>query len=171
MYKIFFVHKIDLSKSKNKGFTLIEMMVVVAIIAILALIAMPNNYNRTVQLQVVESLDLIEDYKGYVERTYLLTGAFPINNKAAEMPNASEIKGNFLAALHLEDGVLNLEFGQKMNDQHHGKILSVRPVYVNSDSITPISWVCGSDPIPKGMIASSKNSTTLESEFLPLRCR
>lgn len=155
----------------DRGFTLIEMMVVVAIIAILALITMPNNYNRTVQLQVVESIELIEMYKGYIERTYMLTGSFPEDNEAAGAPDANQIKGNFLAELHIENGVINLEFGQKMHDQHHGKILSVRPVYVESDSLTPISWICGSDEIPDGMLAAGNDSTTLESEFLPIRCR
>lgn len=153
------------------GFTLIEMLVVIAIIAILALIAMPNNYHRTVQLQVVESLDLIEDYKKYVEASYALSGVFPENNKAAGLPEPEEIKGNFLAALHVSNGVLNLEFGQKMNKQHHEKILSVRPIYVDSEALSPISWVCGFDPIPDGMEASAKNVTDLEIEFLPMRCR
>ena len=162
---------ITVSKRTNKGFTLIEMMVVVAVIAILALIAMPNNYNRTVQLQVVESLELVEMYKGYVERTYLLTGSFPEDNEAAGAPLADQIKGNFLAALHIENGVINLEFGQKMHDQHHGKILSLRPVYVDIDTPTPVSWICGSDDIPEGMLAADRDGTTLELEFLPLRCR
>lgn len=162
---------ITTSKQTAKGFTLIEMMVVVAVIAILALIAMPNNYNRTVQLQVIESLELIEMYKGYVERTYMLTGSFPENNEAAGAPQADQIKGNFLAALHIDNGVINLEFGQKMHDQHHGKILSLRPVYVDVETPTPISWVCGSDEIPEGMLAADRNGTTLESNYLPLRCQ
>ena len=166
-----FYRRISTLKSAGKGFTLIEMMVVVAIIAILALVAMPNNYNRTIQLQVVESIDLVELYKGYVERTYLLTGSFPEDNEAAGAPEAHQIKGNFLAAMRIENGVINLEFGQKMQEKHHGKVLSLRPVYVATDSLAPISWVCGSDEIPNEMLAAGKDRTTLELEFLPIRCR
>lgn len=140
-------------------------------IAILAMIAMPTNSNRTVQLQVVESLELIEKYKENIEKAYLISGSFPTDNDAAGMPEPEEIKGNFLAALHVSDGILNLEFGQKMNEKHHGKILSVRPVYVDSESTSPISWICGFDPVPDGMLASAKNKTTLEIELLPIRCR
>lgn len=159
------------SRTPQQGFTLIEMMIVIAIIAILALIALPNTSHRNVQLQVVESLELIDIYKGHVERTYMLTGSFPTDNEAAGMPRPDEIKGNFLDSLHLDNGVLTLEFGQKMNAQHHGKLLSVRPVYVDSESITPLSWICGSDEIPDGMVAADRDKTTLPLEFLPLRCR
>lgn len=163
--------QIQIVQRSCRAFTLIEMLVVIAVIAILAMLAMPNNYNRTVQLQVVESLDLVEGYKEYIEQDYALTGLFPEDNYAAGMPAADEIKGNFLAALHVSNGVLNLEFGQKMNDRHHGKTLSIRPVYVDSETRSPLSWVCGSDPIPDGMLASGNDATDLELEFLPLRCR
>lgn len=161
----------QLIELKQSAFTLIEMLVVLAIIAILATIAIPNNSNRTVQLQVVESIDIAENYKANIEQIYMLTGAFPSNNDDAGLPNSDEIRGNYLAGLRVQNGVLNLEFGQKMSEQHHGKVLSIRPVFVDSEAITPISWICGSDTIPEGMLAADENSTTLEEQFLPIRCR
>ena len=64
--------RMNVASVLRRGFTLIEMLIVLAIIAILALIALPNNYHRTVQKQVVESVELVEGYKANIEQFYML---------------------------------------------------------------------------------------------------
>lgn len=160
-----------ITSKKQSAFSLIEMMVVIAIISILALVAMPTNSNRVVQTQIVESLELIEDYKQNVENSFALNGKFPADNDAAGMPEAKNIKGNYLSALRVKDGVLNLELGQKMNKIHQGKTVSVRPVYMEEDLTVPVSWVCAGDEVPEGMKAAGKNETDIDEQYLPIRCR
>lgn len=159
------------TKALQTGFSLIEMMVVIAIISIIALMAMPNTSNRVVQTQVVESIELVEDYKEFVEKSFLLNGEFPLDNEAAGMPNAVHIRGNYLSALHVKNGVLNLELGQKMREIHRGKIVSIRPVYVAEDLTVRPSWVCAGDEIPDGMQAAGADETNIEVKYLPIRCR
>jgi len=115
--------------------------------------------------------NLIKPYQEKIEASYFIQGKLPTENRDIDMPKPEEIRGNYLASAQLKDGAIHLTFGQKMADQHHGEILTVRPVFVESKQATPLSWVCGNDSIPEGMKAATPDKTTLDEKFLPLRCR
>lgn len=154
------------------GFSLLELMVVVAIIAIIATLAMPSNIGRITQKRMVETIELVEPYKAFIAASYLSnSGNFPADNAAAGMPDANKIKGNYLRKLEVRDGVMHLTLGQKLPDSLHNKILSIRPVFVKDEPMTPISWICGHADVPAGMHAAGTNLTDLDNTFLPGRCR
>ncbi|HCS28325.1 MAG TPA: prepilin-type cleavage/methylation domain-containing protein [Spongiibacteraceae bacterium] len=153
------------------GFTLLEMLVVLAIIAILATLVMPSNANRHLQQQVLESVELIERYKGNLEAFYSATGAFPADNEAANMPEPDKIIGSYVQRVDVENGAMHLQFGKKFPESLSGKRLSLRPMIVEGSPNSPVSWVCGFDAVPEGMAATVENQTDLELRFLPLRCR
>lgn len=157
--------------NKAAGFTLIEMMVVLAVIAILATLMMPSNTNRHLQQQVLESVELVERYKNNLEAYYLASGEFPKNNKAAGMPKPEKLIGSYLQRVDVEHGAMHLQFGRKFPESHSGKVLSIRPIIVEGSPASPISWVCGYDTVAEGMEAQGENRTDIDVALLPLRCR
>ena len=154
------------------GFTLLEVVIVVAIIAILATLALPSRLGEVTQKRIVETIELVEPYKDNIEAYYRSHGgSFPDDNHSAGIPDPDKIIGNYLAKTEVRDGVLHLYLGNKLPKQLHNKILSLRPVYVKDSPTSPVSWICGYDAVPNGMTGAGRNLTDLERGFLPGRCR
>ncbi len=155
----------------SDGFTLMEMLVVLAVLAILATMMVPTSGYRNLQQQVLESVELVERYKLPLETSLRASGKFAKNNKAAGMPEPDKMIGNYLQSVTVEDGAMHLTFGRKFPESRHGKVLSIRPLMVKDSPASPISWVCGYDDVPEGMEAVGENRTDLDIKALPLRCR
>lgn len=155
----------------SKGFTLIEMMVVVAIIAILAMIAMPSPDPTIARKQVVESMQLVEDYQKLVAFYHKSMQVFLKNNKEAGIPAADKLLGNYVDRIDLQDGAFHLHFGNKAHASIKNKTLSIQPIMVSGSPESPISWICGKAAVPVGMKAVGENRTDLELKDLPLNCR
>ncbi len=157
---------------QQRGFSLLELMVVIGIIAILATLAIPSQAGRVTQERVVETLELIETYKGNVNTFYQLSGGeFPTDNEAAGMPEPEKIKGLYLRKLEVREGAIHLTLGQNLPKQLHNTIVSLRPVYVEDAVQTGLSWVCAGQKIPDGMQVAGSDLTNLDLQFLPGRCR
>lgn len=156
---------------KTRGFTLIEIMVVVAIIAILALMALPSPDPAIARKQVVESMELIEDYKKLVAFYNKSTQVFLKDNKEAGIPAADKLLGNYVDRIDLKDGAFHIHFGNKAHPNIKGKTLSVQPIMVQGSPESPISWICGKAAVPTNMRAVGENRTDLELKDLPLNCR
>lgn len=155
----------------GRGFTLIEMMVVLAIIAIVAMFAIPTVESPVVRKQVLESLELIEDYKKAQVVVYKMGLDFSKDNAAAGIPKPELILGNYISSVELQDGAFHLYFGKKANSVLQGKILTVHPIVVIGSAESPASWICGYSSVPEGMAAKGENKTTVELKHLPIFCR
>lgn len=156
---------------KTNGFTLIEMMVVVAIIAILALMAIPKADPTIARRQVVESMELIEDYKKLVSFYHKSTLVFLKDNKEAGIPAPDKLLGNYVDSIELKDGAFHLHFGNKAHPSIKDKTLSVQPIVVKGSPESPMSWLCGNGVVPEGMQSVGENRTDLELKDLPINCR
>lgn len=156
---------------KQSGFTLLEMLVVLAVIAILATLVVPSSGHRHIQQQVLESVELVERYKGVLEAHYVATGTFPENNEAAGMPAPEKLIGSYLDRVDVEAGAMHLTFGRKFPESLAGTQVTIRPVTVEGSPNSPVSWLCGYDAVPEGMSAAVDNRTDLELRYMPLRCR
>ena len=154
-----------------RGFTLIEMMVVVAVIAILALLAIPSYIDKVVRDQVLEALPLADVAKPPVALAWGLTQSFPADNAAAGLPPADKIVSNLVSSVAVEGGALHMTFGNRANGLLRGKVLTLRPGVVEDAPIVPVAWVCGYAAVPGNMTAMGTNRTNVPPKYLPLKCR
>ena len=155
---------------KDTGFTLLELMVVLAVIAILAAVAMPSLEPKYTRAQIAESVDLLKNLKGSVNLYFVTTKKFPRDNLEAGIPKPEHLIGNYVERVDYESGSFNIKFGSKAHARLKGKILSIRPIVVVDSPESPISWICGNASVPGGMVAVGVNKTDIENQFLPLGC-
>lgn len=153
-----------------RGFTLLEMMVVVAIIAILAGLALPSFESRVIRKQILESVELIKPLKDRITILHSTTGMFPKDNKDAGIPEPEKLLGNYVQRVDLVEGALHITFGNKATPKLKDKIYSLRPIVVTGSPESPISWICGYATVPEGMQAVSENRTNVEGSYAPLIC-
>jgi type IV pilus assembly protein PilA len=155
-----------------RGFSLIEVVIVMAIIAILALMVMPYLGEQTARQQIKDSMELAEVAKAGVNKYYAGSGGkFPSENAVAGVPAAEKIIGNFVTSVAIVDGGVNMTFGNNAHALIKGLVLSIRPAYVADTPAVPLSWVCAGRPVPAGMEVAGVNATTLKLTSLPVECR
>ncbi|ENX7847868.1 pilin, partial [Neisseria gonorrhoeae] len=90
----------------QKGFTLIELMIVIAIVGILAAVALPAYQDYTARAQVSEAILLAEGQKSAVTEYYLNHGEWPKDNGSAGVANPTEIKGKYVKEVEVKNGVV-----------------------------------------------------------------
>jgi type IV pilus assembly protein PilA len=124
----------------SRGFTLIELMIVVAIIAILAAIAIPAYQDYIIRAQVSEALSLADAAKVGVWEFANNHGTFPSNNASAGVSAAASISGNYITSVTISNGAIQMRFGNKANPAltGAGNYLLLSP----SSTGGGIQWVC-----------------------------
>ncbi|MDE2480111.1 MAG: pilin [Betaproteobacteria bacterium] len=141
----------------QQGFTLIELMIVVAIIGILAAIAIPAYQNYTIRAQVSEGLSLADGAKTAMSEFYTNRGSFPTNNGSAGLAGASSISGNYVSAVTVSGGVITVTYsGPKVNTKISGKTLELSAITSNAGSI---GWTC-----------KTGGTGGLAAQYLPSSC-
>ena len=123
----------------QKGFTLIELMIVVAIIGILAAIAIPAYQDYTIRAQVTEGMNLAAAAKAAVAETFLNRGTAPVNRTAAGMSaNDTDTSGKYVDQVAVANGTITIRYANEANAAINQKTLELVPYVTpdNSDAAT-----------------------------------
>jgi type IV pilus assembly protein PilA len=169
----------------QRGFTLIELMIVVAIIGILAAIAIPAYQDYTIRAQVTEGLNLAAAAKAAVSESFINRGQAPADRTVAGMSaNAADTSGKYVASVGVTNGTILITYGNEASTQLKTapETLGLTP-YESVD--LSVVWRCGGAPAPlntalmgtagKGVTAAvnqgTLGGTAALNKYLPSACR
>ncbi|HEZ3547357.1 TPA: pilin [Neisseria meningitidis] len=156
----------------QKGFTLIELMIVIAIVGILAAVALPAYQDYTARAQVSEAILLAEGQKSAVTEYYLNHGEWPKNNTSAGVASSSTIKGKYVKEVTVANGVVTATMlSSGVNKEIQGKKLSLWAKRQNGS----VKWFCG-QPVTRADNAKDDAVTAatgkqIDTKHLPSTCR
>ena len=143
-------------KNTQKGFTLIELMIVVAIIAILAAIAIPAYQDYLIRTQASEGVTMMDGAKVGVTEFFANTGRLPGDNASAGLPSNTSIAGKYVAQVTVDDGLVTSQFNTTAaNTAIQGKQIELSPATTNG----VVVWAC------------HPGATPVAAKYLPTTCR
>lgn len=164
-----------MNKTSN-GFTLIELMIVIAIIGILASLAVAAYQTYAVRAQVAEGVNMAGSFKTPIVEAYNTTGTPPMDRAATgTTPLATDTQGKYVASVNVVNGRVDVLFGNDAHQDISGQTLSVTPYQSGLGSVV---WRCGTAPVQAGTTAMTGGGVTsvhlpptVDERYLPGTCR
>ncbi|HFC7273572.1 TPA: pilin, partial [Neisseria meningitidis] len=160
----------------QKGFTLIELMIVIAIVGILAAVALPAYQDYTARAQVSEAILLAEGQKSAVTEYYLNHGEWPANNSSAGVASTADIKGKYVQSVEVKNGVVTATMASSnVNNEIKGRKLSLWAKRQDGS----VKWFCG-QPVTRDKAdadadaaadAAAAAAKKIDTKHLPSTCR
>jgi len=141
-------------KTVQKGFTLIELMIVVAIIGILAMIAIPAYQTYLIRAQIAEGLNIVGPVKQALAEYHKDTGNYPANNAQAALLIPTSYAGSYVTSMSVNGATISILYGNKANAEIDGLTVSV----IAQENAGSTSWVCESGGF-------------IPTKYLPSACR
>jgi type IV pilus assembly protein PilA len=158
-------------RNKRAGFTLIELMIVVAIIGILASMAIPAYQNFSIRAQVAEGINLASAMKAPIVTSFFDRGEAPPTRASVGLSgNPADTQGNYVSQIDVSNGSIVVTFGNRAHSAIAGQTLALMP-YETGDRST--LWRCGSAPVPPGVTpmgqAGGGNAAVYQPPTVPVQ--
>ena len=159
--------------NRSRGFTLIELMIVIAILGILASLAVSAYQTYTVRAQISEGLNFATGAKVPIVDAYTNGGVAPVNRVAAGLSAAAtDTRGSFVTSVEIVNGRIDVTFGGPLAHQDIiGTAMSLTPYETAGNAVV---WRCGNAPPPPGVLlngGAGHVAPTVDSRYLPANCR
>ena len=156
-------------KQGSNGFTLVELMIVIAIIGILASLAIAAYQTYTVRSQVSEVLALASGAQMTIVDAYAKDRVLPAGRIEAGMsPDPANSSGPYVTALNVVNGRIDVTFGNQAHPDIAAQTLSLTPYLANDNTVV---WRCGNSPPPPGTEMVEHLAPTVDPRYLPSTCR
>lgn len=143
-----------MNKTRQHGFTLIELMIVVAIVGILAAVAVPMYLDYAVRSQIAEGLNVAGGAKTAVTEYYQDRGVFPADNTQAGLEAPANIQGKYVASVSVAGAAITILYGNQANAKINGQTVTL----IATDNLGSVGWACASGGV-------------IQAKHLPSACR
>jgi type IV pilus assembly protein PilA len=157
-----------IGKKLHQGFTLIELMIVIAIIGILAAIAIPAYQNYTIRAQVTEGLTLADGWKTAIAEYYANTGNWP---QQSNLTGTCVTTGKYESSVTVAaNGIIVITYGSQANSKLSVAANNTLNLIPWTNANNDVIWQCGTAANPSSATKSGSATSTVQPQYLPTSC-